>query len=53
MLLSFTAIASASDSLFTVGNKFYEQKDYPQAIETYNLILAENFETATLYFNSD
>lgn len=41
----------AETSLFDDGNKYYEQKDYPKAIESYLQILAKDIESAPLYFN--
>lgn len=33
------------------GNSFYQQKKYSEAIESYEKVIGENFESATLFYN--
>ena len=54
-LISFiivqTVIAANLHDVFDQGNQYYQQGEYEQAIETYQKILDEGFESGPLYFN--
>jgi len=51
LLLLLATNLFADSNLFEDANKLYEQKDYQKAIETYNQIVANDIESAPLYFN--
>ena len=43
--------ASAPDSLFQAGNQFYHDGQYQQALDAYQQIVDQDFESAALYYN--
>lgn len=53
VLLTSVVVSAASDmdSLFALGNKAYEDKDYKTAIAEYLTILDKDVESASLYYN--
>jgi len=42
----------APDSLFFEGNKLYEEGNYEEAIEYYDRVMAEGYESPALYYNA-
>ncbi len=55
LILSFAAAAlslnAQADDLMKEGNDFYQQEKYSEAIEAYNKILNQGFESSALYYN--
>jgi hypothetical protein len=43
--------AEAQDEIVESGNQYYQAGDYPAAIEAYEAVLAEGFESADLFYN--
>jgi len=41
----------ADNSLFDSGNKFYQEKEYSKAIDSYTQLIDDDIESAPLYFN--
>jgi len=50
-ILISNAFAVSADSLFVLGNDFYEAKEYDSAITEYQKLLKDNYHSAELYFN--
>jgi tetratricopeptide (TPR) repeat protein len=49
--LSISLFAQTPDELMKSANKFYQDGNYPAAIESYQKILSQGFESGALYFN--
>ena len=47
----FLNLTAQSAGLWEAGNEAYKRGDYPNAIEAYNHILNEGYESADLYYN--
>ena len=51
MLLAGSSFAQVPEMLFQKGNEYYEQADYAQAIETYEKIIDQGYESPGIYYN--
>jgi len=49
--LLFGANAQDPNTLFSEGNKYYQEANFEKAIETYDLVLKSGYESAALYYN--
>jgi tetratricopeptide (TPR) repeat protein len=50
-LLLLSASAQDPNTLFSQGNKYYQDTDFEKAIKTYDLVLKSGYESAALYYN--
>ncbi len=51
LLMVFPLLASNVEELYRQGNLAYQQKDYQQALQAYQQILAQGYESPELYYN--
>ncbi len=51
LILSTSAGAQDIESLFRDGNRFYQEGDYEAALDRYQVILDQSFESGELYYN--
>lgn len=51
LLCGYNLYAQSSEEIMLQGNKFYQAGQFEQAIETYQNILSQGFESAALYYN--
>lgn len=51
LLMTANLFAQTSDELMKSGNKFYQERNYQSAIESYQKILGQGFESGALYYN--
>ena len=50
-VIAFLPVKAEPDSLYFKANKLYQDGKYEEAIEAYESIIREGFESATLYYN--
>lgn len=50
-LITSKSFAQAPDDLMKLANNFYQEQQYDQAVISYNKILSQGFESASLYCN--
>ena len=43
--------AQSSDELMKNGNKFYQEGQFEQAVQTYQKIIGQGFESGAVYYN--
>jgi tetratricopeptide (TPR) repeat protein len=51
LILASAGSAGAQDEIVESGNQYYQAGDYPAAVEAYQAVLAEGFESADLFYN--
>ncbi len=51
LIVSVNVFAQTPDELMKSGNKFYQDGNYQLALESYNKILSQGYESGALYFN--
>ncbi len=51
LLVSVNLFAQSPDELMKSGNKFYQEGQFEQAIQTYQKILGQGFESGVVYYN--
>jgi len=51
LALASAGSAGAQDEIAESGNQYYQAGDYPAAVEAYEAVLAEGFESADLFYN--
>ncbi len=51
LFVSNATFANTVEELFTQANQAYEANDFTKALDTYEKILAEGYESAALYYN--
>ncbi len=51
LISSVSSFAQSPDELMAKANKFYQEQNYSAAIEVYQKILAQGFESGALYYN--
>lgn len=50
-LIATNIFAQSPDELMSRANKFYQEQNYSQAVENYQKILSQGFESGALYYN--
>jgi len=51
LLASINSFASDLDSLISIGNGYYQNNEYENAVLTYEKIISSGYESANLYYN--
>ncbi|MFO7445935.1 MAG: tetratricopeptide repeat protein [Ignavibacteriaceae bacterium] len=51
VLLSAISFAQSAEAMFRRGNEFYQAKDYNRAIEAYENLVEQGYESSELYYN--
>ncbi|MBI5730201.1 MAG: tetratricopeptide repeat protein [Ignavibacteriales bacterium] len=51
LFVSISLFAQSPDELMKNGNKFYQEGQFEQAVQTYQKILGQGFESGAIYYN--
>lgn len=51
LFISVNLFAQSSDELMNNGNKFYQEGQFEQAVQTYQKIIVQGFESGAVYYN--
>lgn len=51
LALTVAGSAGAQDEIVESGNRYYQAGDYPAAVEAYEAVLAEGFESSDVFYN--